>query len=441
MSLTYEEAVNLIYDLPKFTTKHSMEESRTFLHLIGNPQDGMRVIHVAGTNGKGSVCIYMESILMHAGKHTGCFVSPHLIDIRERVRIDGDMCSKEDFVWACSIVKDVAEKNFYPTFFEFLFFVGILIFKKNNVDILILETGLGGRLDATNLIENKELCVIPSIGMDHMQYLGNTIEEIAIEKAGIMRKDVPVVYWCDEPFETLNNIAHKIKAINYALSEDIVSNVIVDNTGIDFCLQDKYDNYICLNLQSRALYQVKNASLSVMALQIWDTDRVLSEADYREGIASAFWAGRMEKLCERVYVDGAHNEPAMKELLISISADGAHKRMLIFGCMQDKDYTSLIHQIVESGLFEEIITVDIGGRSKASSELAKLFEDTAKEMSKADDCLIRIPIVRSIGTNNHEQDIRYVVDEAKRFASSQDSYSYIAGSLYLAGDIKKFFDC
>ena len=197
--MNYEEAVAYIEETPKFTTKNKMEHTKECLKRLGNPQDKFRVIHVAGTNGKGSTCAFLTSILREAGYSCGLFTSPHLVVINERFQINEKNISDEVFLDAFCKVKELADElvkegNYHPTYFEFLFLMGMVIFADADVDYVVLETGLGGRLDATTAVENPVACVITSISFDHMQYLGNTIEEIAGEKAGIIVPGVPVIY-------------------------------------------------------------------------------------------------------------------------------------------------------------------------------------------------------------------------------------------------------
>lgn len=189
----YEQAVEYILDVPKFTKKNDMSDTKRFLKKLKNPEKDMKIIHIAGTNGKGSVCAYLCSVLKEAGFLTGMFTSPHLVDIRERFRIGGEMISEEQFLQVFLQVYENIDGDYHPTFFEYLFFMAILLFKKAKVDYCILETGLGGRLDATNAVEKKEISIITEIGFDHMEYLGSTLTEIAGEKAGIIKENTPVV--------------------------------------------------------------------------------------------------------------------------------------------------------------------------------------------------------------------------------------------------------
>ena len=196
--LNYRQAVDYIEQIPKFTEKHPLEHTKEMLRRLGNPQNHFRVIHVAGTNGKGSVCAYLASMLKQGGYRTGLFTSPHLVTINERFQINGEMISDQQFLKTFLHVKEVIDQAVsegigHPSYFETLFLMGMEIFREAQVDYLVLETGLGGRLDATNSVEKPLACIITSISLDHMEYLGNTVSEIAGEKAGIIKPGVPVI--------------------------------------------------------------------------------------------------------------------------------------------------------------------------------------------------------------------------------------------------------
>ena len=189
--MDYTEAVAYIEETPKFTKKNKPENTWELIERIGHPERRMKVIHVAGTNGKGSVCAFLSSILTHAGYRTGLFTSPHLVNITERFQINGEEVSQECFTWAFEEVKRavdamIADGYAHPAYFELLFAAGLLIFQREQVEYLVLETGLGGRLDATNLVEHPIATVLTTISLDHMEYLGDTVANIAGEKAGII---------------------------------------------------------------------------------------------------------------------------------------------------------------------------------------------------------------------------------------------------------------
>ena len=195
--MTYKEIVTYIEEIPRFTRKHSLAHTREMLLFLGNPQNGKKIIHVAGTNGKGSVCAYLDAMLRAEGKSTGLFTSPHLVKMNERIVLNGKQISDEDF---CEVFEETMQAVRrmqdagleHPTFFEFLFAMAMKAYDRAGMEYIVLETGLGGRLDATSSVE-PVACVITSIGLDHMEYLGDTVEQIAGEKAGIIKPGVPVV--------------------------------------------------------------------------------------------------------------------------------------------------------------------------------------------------------------------------------------------------------
>lgn len=196
--MTYKEIVTYIEEIPRFTRKHSLDHTREMLLFLGNPQNGKKIIHVAGTNGKGSVCAYLDAMLRAEGKSTGLFTSPHLVKMNERIVLNGKQISDEDF---CEVFEETMQAVRrmqdagleHPTFFEFLFAMAMKAYDRAGMEYIVLETGLGGRLDATSSVE-PVACVITSIGLDHMEYLGDTVEQIAGEKAGIIRPEVPVFF-------------------------------------------------------------------------------------------------------------------------------------------------------------------------------------------------------------------------------------------------------
>lgn len=442
INMTVHDAYNLINELPKFTTKHTFEEGRTFLDRLGSPDEGLKVIHVAGTNGKGSVCAYMESILMHAGYTVGCFISPHLNDMRERIRINGQMCGEDDFREAVSEVKALAEDFYWPTYFEYLFFVSMLVFKKHRPDIVILETGLGGRLDATNLVRDKLMSVITSIGLDHCEYLGNTCDHIASEKAGIIMYGRPVIYWDDTPgADIIDSVCTARHSVKIALSKTQIIDIHRSNRGIDFCFRYKYDKFICLNLGTCALYQVENACLAVAALaRIPDIcDRISSRAMI-DGVSSMVWPGRMEEIRKHIFLDGAHNEPAVEALLQTVREDGAASRLLIFGCMADKAYVREIGLIADSGLFEKCITVAIGSaRALDAGKLAESFRAAGVDAESVDSVSEAWKMACAYTGSDESSEDGSGEPETDSEASGA-GYVYIAGSLYLIGEMRGLID-
>lgn len=425
----YSEAVQYLYDIPRFTSKNLMENTKDFLRKLRNPSDNMRIIHIAGTNGKGSVCAYLRSILTEAGYTCGVFTSPHLVEARERYQINGEMVSEEVFFRAFMKVYDLInweeedkEKEYHPTFFEYLFFMGMIIFNEVKLDYCILETGLGGRLDATNAIERKDMSIITRIGYDHMEYLGNTLPEIAGEKAGIISKNVPVIYWDEETqvSRVIEDTARAKGSKTYSVSKRDYAFLNFENKSIDFSYHSRYYDYIRLCLHTIAFYQMENASLAIRAVEVLDKGKNISKEHIVNGVSKAFWAGRMEEIEPDIFVDGAHNADGIRAFLETIQQDGwKGKRHLLFGVVKDKDYKNMTKAIGESNLFEKISLVQIqNARTTNLKELEKTF----------------LPYVKSeIEVYNTAKEA-YKQIKGKRAA---DERIYIAGSLYLVGEIKE----
>ncbi len=423
----YDEAVSYIYDVPKFTSKNSVEETGKFLEALGSPDREFRIIHVAGTNGKGSVCSYIRSILETAGKSIALFTSPHLVDIRERFVINNEMISKEAFLKAFLTIYEKLDweslnegRGYHPTYFEYLFFMAMLIFREAKPDYCILETGLGGRLDATNSVTKKELSVITRISLDHVEYLGDTIAAIAGEKAGIMQNGVPVVYSDTVPEATAvfehRAVSLGIKA--YPVSKKCYTNLKINNKTIDFSMQYRYDNNVRFSISTIAPYQVENAALAVRAIQVLDKSGEITVEQVRQGLERCFWAGRMEEVLPEVYVDGAHNEDGIRAFLEAVAADGCDGRKLLFSVVSDKDYEGMVAKLAGSGLFREIA-------------IAHMKDKRAASLVCLEEIMLRYPgcaytLYEDVGTALHEL-----------VAGRDGMRIYIAGSLYLVGEIKE----
>ena len=288
--ITFEEAVAYLKDMPRFTVKKNPADSRDlkwFLKKLGNPEKDLRIIHVAGTNGKGSVCAYMSSILQEAGYRTAVFTSPHLVDMRERFAVNGKMISEEAFLQVyCAVGDALQEANsvnpgvllsgeeaapeFVLNFYEYLFCMALLCFAEEKPDYCIIETGLGGRLDATNYVDNKLLTVITRISLDHVQYLGDTTAKIAAEKAGILRPGVPVVYLDGDADASavICRKASELGAPQIPVSKKDYTFLGFRKKYIDFSLRSEYYNYISLTLHTIARYQMENAALAVRAVEV-----------------------------------------------------------------------------------------------------------------------------------------------------------------------------
>jgi len=424
---TFEEARDYVFDTPKFTTKNEPGATKAFLERLGNPDQKLKIIHVAGTNGKGSVCAYLRSILETAGYTVACFTSPHLVDVRERFVIEGEMISKEDFLRAFLMIYAMLEEKeegfaYHPTFFEFMFFIAMIIFSERQPDYCILETGLGGRLDATNTVSKKEVAVITGISRDHMAYLGDTVTAIAGEKAGIMQAGVPVVCLSKEPaLSVFADRAKKLSCPMFLVSKADYSFLKIKNKSIDFSYGSSYYGNVEFHLNTVARYQMENCSLALRTIEALGLCEKISREQLQKGVENTFWAGRMEEILPGVFVDGAHNEDGIRAFLETVSGDGYEgKKTLLFSVVSDKDYGKMVEEIAKSGLFDHIYLVHLQGyRATALKELEDIFE---KNGQKDMICFENVPEAL----------------EQLLVKKQVNERLYIAGSLYLVGEVKEY---
>lgn len=423
--MNYTEAVDYIEETPKFTKKNSLDHTRKCLKLLGNPQENFRVIHVAGTNGKGSTCAFITSILREGGYRCGLFTSPHLEKINERFQINEEPVDDETFLEAFLQVKKLADKlvaqgDYHPTYFEMLFLMGMVIFAESKVEYVALETGLGGRMDATNSIENPLACVITSISMDHMEYLGDTLPQIAGEKAGILKAGVPVIYDANhsQAAEVIADRAGKLGCPAYPLKEEQCS--IEKNTaeGIAFSLKSEYYGTHTFQIPFIARYQMMNASLALTCMEVLAEELSLTMEQMKAGLARTRWQGRMETILPGVIVDGAHNEDGVLRFLETARHfKREHSLTLLFSAVSDKDYQDMIGEICREGLFTSVITTQVGGyREVPAEKLAEVFTHAGC------DHVVAVP------------DIGEAFHQALR--ARGEGLLFCVGSLYLIGEIK-----
>ncbi len=441
--VSFEEAVQYVDSLPRFSEKSTMEDTREFLRRLGNPDAGLRILHVAGTNGKGSVCAYLRSVLEAAGRRVAMFTSPHLVDMRERFVIGGEMIGREAFLAAFLGVYEQldwqaleAGEGYHPTFFEYLFFMAMLIFAQAKPDYCILETGLGGRLDATNAVGRKEMAIITHIGLDHVEYLGHTLAAIAGEKAGIIGEGVPVVYadTCQEVGQVIRDRAQHLSANAYSVSRIDYRFSKISNKNIAFSYISRYYGSVSLTLPTFARYQAQNCSLALRALEVLaERERQTADAPagaplrltprlMERGVSACFWPGRMEEVLPEVYVDGAHNEDGVRAFLESVAEDGhVGSRHLLFAVAADKDYAAMLRRIVDSGLFDRL-------------SIARMSNKRAAPPDTLERALADISDIAATQYETVPEALRAILKS--RGAKAVPERIYIAGSLYLVGEVK-----
>ena len=424
--VTYQEAETYISELPKFTKKNTLEHTQKFLSFLGNPQNGKKVIHVAGTNGKGSVCVYLDAMLRAQGKHTGLFTSPHLIRMNERIRMDGEPVSDETFTRLFlrtqqSVRRMEAEGLPHPSFFEFLFGMAMAGFEEAGVEYVILETGLGGRLDATNSISGPLTCILTSIGMDHTEILGNTLEEIAAEKAGILKPHVPVIFadTQQESSRVIEERAGELGCPCKKIGKSAYEILKIQDGTLAFSPSNAYYGDTTWKLQNTAICQPENAMLAMETMHTLFQEQGNIRA-WREALAQVKWEGRMEEIRPDFYVDGAHNISAVKMFVQSIQSEQAEKRLL-FSAVKDKQYEEMIKCLCSvSHVREYVITWIEDERGTQTEELLEIFQKYTDR-----------PVT-----------VKEEIREALSYLDSKRDGCkvYCLGSLYLAGMIKAIME-
>lgn len=425
--MNYTEAVDYIETIPKFTVKHPPEHTRELLSRLGNPQEGIKIIHVAGTNGKGSVCAYLNAILLAGGKKTGLFTSPHLVRINERFQINGEDVSDEQFLDAFLKVEKAAkeyeaEGEGHPSYFETLFLMGMLIFKEAGVEYLVMETGLGGRLDATNVVEKPLACIITSISRDHTEYLGDTLEAIAGEKAGIIKAGVPVIYDASQPGPA-SVIAAKAKEMGspaWPMEPSFYEMKTQSRESITFTFAYPGGEKAELAIPYVAKYQMMNASLAFYMMHILQDVHDIPKNVLAEGLSKIKWPCRMEMAAPGVIIDGAHNEDGIAQFVSTAGYFAKENEItILFTAVADKHYHEMIGEICEGIHPSHVVATQIDGSRVVPAEV--LAEDFRKA-GCTDVCA--------------EPEIGAAYEKA--LGKKGSGMLFCVGSLYLAGELKAY---
>ncbi|MCR5194937.1 MAG: bifunctional folylpolyglutamate synthase/dihydrofolate synthase [Pseudobutyrivibrio sp.] len=396
--MTYEQVVNTIDNKRRFGKACGRDVTLEFMEVLHHPEQGMHIIHIAGTNGKGSVAAFVSSILQAASFSSnkpfkvGLFTSPHLIDYTERIQVDGKQISREDVTRIGEILLG-KELKLEPTMFDYWLAMAMIYFKEQQVDYVVLETGLGGAKDSTNgLAQLPEVCAITSIGLEHTAYLGDTLAAIAGEKAGIIKEGVPVVMG-QMPKEAAKVIAHKALELGCELIE-----------------AGEVDKKIKLGLFGE--YQRKNASVAMEIVNCLSIR--INEQTIAEGLAKAVWPGRMQIISEDpfILIDGAHNPSGVRALQDSLAAEFPNEKFsFIMAVMADKDYVEMAEII--KPITNRIYTVTVDSdRAMQARELAKSLEALGME---------------ALACPSYER----ALDQAKSFKDK----IIVLGSLYFIGEV------
>ncbi len=422
---TMEKIEQFLNQIPQFVRLTGVERCKRLLEYLGNPQDKLKVIHVAGTNGKGSVCSYINGILGFNGYKTGFFTSPHLVDIRERIRIGNELVSKEKFIKYFNLVYNASlelkKEDIDIAYFDYFFAIAMCLYADENVDFVVMETGLGGKLDSTNVVAKPVLSVITTISLEHTAILGDTLEKIATEKAGIIKPQTPVV------FLDKNQKVHDV-FVQKAAKENISYIAVTpkqykirENKAnyIDFLINNEYYKNDCFVLDTKAVYQVENCTLALTAMAVLEKCGILKldTEMCRQAIKNTHWEGRMEEVLTNVYVDGAHNPEGIEAFIASVRGICKGKScILLFSVVRDKNFEQMIKALCDSNLFDEFVITQVGGARKLDDKSMK-------------DVFLHFTSKRVTEFENVAEAFSYAMQEKKEIL-------VCAGSLYLTGEIK-----
>lgn len=357
--MNYNDTLNYIHSLGNFSKKPTLDRIKAVLEALGNPQNSFSAIHIAGTNGKGSVSAMLHAVFKTMGMKTGLFISPFILDFRERIQINGEFIPENEL---CSLAQEVINTGIELTEFEFITAIAFLYFKLKKCDVAIVETGLGGRLDATNVLTNLKASIITKIGLDHTAILGDTIEQITKEKCGII-KNAPVITNFNQPKEAFT-VLNKYNPIipNTEKLKIIKSDV--------FCNEFLYDGVLYKTSLSGE-YQIENALIVIeTALKLGVSEGILQKA-----LVNTFFPARMEVICKNptVILDGAHN-PDGADALSKVMQKYNGEITAIIGMCADKDCEKVLKTTLP--YCKRVIVVEISGmpRSLKAEELARMAQ-------------------------------------------------------------------
>ena len=370
MKYSYEEVIHIIQNTRRFGKLTGYEVSERMLEQLGNPQCGIPFVHVAGTNGKGSTTAFLCKILEQTGKKVGMFTSPHLITFEERIRINGNYIPKEEVTRLGNLLLET-EFDVSPTMFDYCLAMAVLYFKEQACDIMVMETGIGGRYDSTNALGVPELAIITKIGFDHMAVLGNTLEEIAGEKAGVIKTGCPVVVH-NQQISVLEVFQKEVELVGASAL------YVTTEKELQFASE--------IPMKMVGAYQMENAATASLAACVlfekWSKDGVLTVTDeqkeryIRTGIRETFWKGRMEIVNEQPFfmIDGAHNAHGVNALADSLQKLYPEEKFhFIMGVMADKDYEEMIDVLLPLAIDFVTVTPE-SNRALQSSDLAACIQ-------------------------------------------------------------------
>jgi dihydrofolate synthase / folylpolyglutamate synthase len=425
--MNYSDFSKWITSFHRFGIKLDLNRIKYLCKKLENPQNKYKTIHVAGTNGKGSVCTILESILRENHYKTGIYTSPHLECFQERIKVNNNKVSKEELTKIYGKIKpitdEIQKKNINPTYFEVTTAMAFEYFKQKNVDIAIIEVGLGGRYDATNIV--KPVCsVITNVTLEHQNTLGKTMEEIAIQKSGIIKKETPVITAAEKKaLNVIKKTAEQKKSPLIIINKkDWIRKTFSDKKQV-FMIKTKNETY---TIETKLLgnYQGENIALAINTIEQLKTKGInTSKKHIKNGIKNTYNPGRTQVIQKKPYIilDGAHNPEASKKLSSTIIKDFKYNRLiLVIGILKDKNIKKILKNLII--ISDEIILTQPNNKRAAEIEI---LEKTIKEIDENK---------KTISIKNVKKAISKAVEISKN-----DDLILITGSLYTVGDAKKIF--
>ena len=424
--IPYQDAYEWLCSFDRYGWIFGLERITLLLERLGDPQRELAVIHVAGTNGKGSVCKYISSILQKAGYRVGLYLSPHVQRFSERIVVNNQEISDDDVAMLITQVKPVVEslkkQGNTPTFFEIVTALSFLHFRNCSVDFAVVEVGLGGRFDATNVV-HPLVSVITNISLEHTDILGKDIKSIAYEKAGIIKDHVPVVSAAvGDARMVIEQVAGERGAPVLWVDQTMWKRTFSDAMGQEFLVQGSFKDY-SLKTSLLGQHQGENIALAIGAVeQLQMAGVYLTDTDIQDGVLGATHPGRMEIISEEpmILLDGAHNPAGMQTLVHTLQEDfSSYRRIIILGALKDKDLQSMVSLIIPiSDVI--IVTKSANPRAADPQTLMKMIQDLNKD------------------TNIFIEDsVPLAIDHAKRIAGQKDLIC-VTGSLFTVGEARSY---
>lgn len=426
--MNYEEAINFIDDKNKYGSRLGLDSIKKLLSLLNNPHHNLKYIHVAGTNGKGSTCAYLTNCLIEAGYKTGLYTSPHLERFTERVQVNGKEITEEEVAILTEKVKIACDEMVrlgleHPTTFEIITAIGFLYFYEKKVDIVVLEVGLGGKGDATNAIESSLASVITTISYDHMEVLGDTLEKIAIQKAGIIKRNGLVISYPKEKGvqDAIRAVANEMNAkfIEVPIENVNIKQLSDEGSVFDF----SYKTHHLENIKTKMIgeHQVYNAVTAITTLLTLKDNKSIeiSYQDIKNGILRTNWQGRVELLRRnpQFLIDGAHNLEGIESLVKSLKNFKFNRLILGIAILKDKDFSHMLKLLVP------MADIIIATEAKTDRKLdAEKMKEQIENIWNKDQVIV-------------ERNINSAVKRALEIAREDDLIIF-TGSLYMIGEVR-----